>query len=124
MFLNGITIQLPVILILLMNSENTHNIIGSRLKSFFRDVTEAVSGTEQDFTEGKLSRAILLLSIPAVLEMVMESVFVIVDIIFCIQTRCQCSCNCRYDGIDCNNNICNCYWSGDSHNINGFAKDR
>jgi putative MATE family efflux protein len=52
------------------------------LESFFRDVSEAVSGTEQDFTEGKLSRAILLLSIPAVLEMIMESVFVIVDIYF------------------------------------------
>lgn len=54
----------------------------NRLKSFFRDVAEAVSGTEQDFTEGQLSRAILLLSIPAVLEMIMESVFVIVDIYF------------------------------------------
>jgi putative MATE family efflux protein len=54
----------------------------NRFKSFFRNVAEAVSGTEQDFTEGKLSRAILLLSIPAVLEMVMESVFVIVDIYF------------------------------------------
>ncbi len=54
----------------------------TRLKSFFSDVAEAVSGTEQDFTEGKLSRAILLLSIPAVLEMIMESVFVVVDIYF------------------------------------------
>jgi putative MATE family efflux protein len=54
----------------------------SRIGSFFRDVAEAVSGTEQDFTEGKLSRAILLLSIPAVLEMIMESVFVIADIYF------------------------------------------
>ena len=54
----------------------------NRIKSFLRNVKEAVSGTEQDFTEGKLSRAILLLSIPAVLEMVMESVFVIVDIYF------------------------------------------
>ena len=52
------------------------------MRSFFRDLREAVAGTEQDFTEGKLSRAILLLSIPAVLEMIMESVFVIVDIWF------------------------------------------
>ncbi len=57
---------------------------GSRdgLKMFFRDVAEAVSGTEQDFTEGRLGRAILLLSIPAVLEMIMESVFVVADIFF------------------------------------------
>lgn len=54
----------------------------SKIRSFLKDVAEAVSGTEQDFTEGRMSRAILLLSIPAVLEMVMESVFVIVDIFF------------------------------------------
>lgn len=52
------------------------------LRTFFKDVAEAISGTEQDFTEGKMSRAILLLSIPAVLEMVMESIFVIADIYF------------------------------------------
>ena len=52
------------------------------LKSLFRDILEAVSGSEQDFTEGRLSRAILLLSIPAVLEMIMESIFVIADIFF------------------------------------------
>jgi putative MATE family efflux protein len=71
-----------------MNSEikykntNSEEKQKGRIKSFFNDVIEAVSGTEQDFTEGKLSRAILLLSIPAVLEMIMESVFVIVDIYF------------------------------------------
>ena len=65
-----------------MNSKNRMIKTGSNFKSFFRDVAEAVSGTDQDFTEGRLSRAILLLSIPAVLEMVMESVFVIVDIYF------------------------------------------
>lgn len=52
------------------------------IKSLFSDIKEAVSGTEQDFTEVKLSKAILLLSIPAVLEMIMESIFVIVDIFF------------------------------------------
>jgi len=71
-----------------MNYNHQNNIIdsrgknGNRIRIFFRDVVEAVSGTEQDFTEGKLSRAILLLSIPAVLEMIMESIFVIVDIYF------------------------------------------
>ncbi len=65
-----------------MNSDKISEERGNRFSSLFRDVTEAVSGTEQDFTEGKMSRAILLLSIPAVLEMIMESVFVIVDIFF------------------------------------------
>jgi putative MATE family efflux protein len=51
-------------------------------KSILADIKEAISGSEQDFTEGQLSRAILLLSIPAVLEMIMESVFVIADIFF------------------------------------------
>jgi putative MATE family efflux protein len=71
-----------------MTYNNQNNILNSgnknrsRLSAFFRDVVEAVSGTEQDFTEGKLSRAIMLLSIPAVLEMIMESIFVVVDIYF------------------------------------------
>ncbi len=65
-----------------MNIQQISSPHGAVIKSFFRDVAEAVSGTEQDFTEGRLSRAILLLSIPAVLEMVMESVFAIIDIFF------------------------------------------
>jgi putative MATE family efflux protein len=65
-----------------MNSVDILRKLKHRFKSLFRDIREAVSGSEQDFTEGKLSRAILLLSIPAILEMVMESIFVIVDIFF------------------------------------------
>lgn len=52
------------------------------MKSILKDIREAITGTKQDFTEGKLGRAVLLLSIPAVLEMIMESIFVIVDLYF------------------------------------------
>ena len=54
----------------------------NRVKSFISIIGESVRGTDQDYTEVKLSKAILLLSIPAVLEMIMESIFVIVDIFF------------------------------------------
>ena len=40
---------------------------------------EAMSGSDQDFTEGSLTRGIGLLAIPTVLEMAMESTFGIVD---------------------------------------------
>jgi putative MATE family efflux protein len=42
----------------------------------------AISGAPQDYTRGSLSRAILLLAIPMVLEMAMESLFGLVDVFF------------------------------------------
>lgn len=53
-----------------------------KVKGLYKDILESISGSDQDFTEGKLSRAILILSIPMVLEMVMESIFAIADIWF------------------------------------------
>ena len=43
-------------------------------------IREALRGSHQDFTKGSLNRAILLLAIPMVLEMVLESLFAVVDV--------------------------------------------
>jgi putative MATE family efflux protein len=48
--------------------------------SLWASIREAVRGSHQDFTKGSLNRAILLLAIPMVLEMVLESLFAVVDV--------------------------------------------
>ena len=54
----------------------------SRINYLLKDVKKAISGSDQDFTKGSLKKAIFLLSIPMVLEMIMESIFAVVDIKF------------------------------------------
>src|SRR5450755_3903000 len=46
----------------------------------WQSIREAIRGSHQDFTKGNLNRAIVLLAIPMVLEMVLESLFAVVDV--------------------------------------------
>src|SRR5437868_15166189 len=47
---------------------------------FWPTVLEALRGSRRDYTSGPIGRAILLLAIPMVLEMALESVFAVVDV--------------------------------------------
>lgn len=49
---------------------------------FFRLLLAALRGSESNFTSGSINRAIFLLSVPMILEMVMESLFAVVDVFF------------------------------------------
>src|SRR5580693_9015550 len=50
--------------------------------SMWTSIREALRGSHQDYTSGDLNRAILLLAVPMVLEMVLESLFAVVDVFF------------------------------------------
>ncbi len=55
------------------------------LKQFIQYFKIAVTGKEQEFTTGSIRRAVFMLSIPMILEMLMESIFAIVDIMYVSQ---------------------------------------
>src|SRR6201996_6072373 len=52
----------------------------STTPGLWQSIREAMRGSHQDFTEGSLNRSIILLAIPMVLEMVLESLFAVVDV--------------------------------------------
>jgi putative MATE family efflux protein len=63
-------------------SSSIANPLSPRAARWFALIKEALLGSKQDFTAISIDRAIVLLAVPMVLEMAMESLFGIVDIFF------------------------------------------
>src|SRR5437016_9860711 len=51
-------------------------------EGFWSNVRQALRGWEHDYRRGPIGRSILLLAIPMVLEMAMESIFAVTDVFF------------------------------------------
>ena len=65
--------------LMLQRSDSSLDVTPAR-DSLWRLIVEAVRGSSRDFTKESLGRAVLLLAVPMVLEMIAESLFAVVDI--------------------------------------------
>ena len=60
----------------------TKEFSGSSFSKFITRLTDAIRGTEADYTQISIKKAVFLLAVPMILELVMESTFALVDIYF------------------------------------------
>ena len=54
----------------------------NKVSDFFTLLKQAIRGDEMDYTSGSIRKAVFMLAIPMMLEMMMESVFAVVDLYF------------------------------------------
>lgn len=59
-----------------------NNLNAPKENSLWRELKDAIRGSEADYTEIKIGKAIFLLAVPMILELIMESTFAVVDIFF------------------------------------------
>jgi putative MATE family efflux protein len=62
-----------------MSNQNQHS---SKLSRYISLIKQSIRGGEHDYTQGNLRVAIVLLAIPMILELSLESVFAVVDMYF------------------------------------------
>jgi putative MATE family efflux protein len=60
----------------------SETVAASKSGSWLRLIRQAIRGEEMDYTAGSIRRAVIMLAIPMMLEMIMESVFAVVDLYF------------------------------------------
>src|SRR5688572_11702222 len=59
-------------------SQSTSN----RISNIFSLLKQALKGEQQDYTTGSIRKAVFMLAVPMMLEMIMESIFALVDTYF------------------------------------------
>ena len=92
--------------------------------SLWAALVEAVRGSHRDYTAGSLNRAILLLAVPMVLEMVLESLFAVVDVFLGGKTWGQRCRHGRTHGVDAESGIRGGHGPGPVHYGDGRAAYR
>lgn len=65
-----------------LETQQDNHIKESKVNSLWRELKDAIRGSEADYTEIKIGKAIFLLAVPMILELIMESTFAVVDIFF------------------------------------------